>query len=115
MSPCHNWMFDKAIPLGAAPVMRWIGLFRALGWYALAPFLVYSVLAAFRAKDENRRFQLIFLSLAVWVWAIIAATCVLPTSVLVPVMNRPRMARRSSPQIDSIKIRSTIKIKRATT
>ena len=58
---------------GAAPVMRWIGFFRALGWYALAPFLVYSVLAAFRAKDENRRFQLIFLSLAVWVWAIIAA------------------------------------------
>ena len=57
----------------AAPVMRWMGFFRALGWYALAPFLVYGLLAAFRARDERRRFQLIFLGLAIWVWAIIAA------------------------------------------
>jgi hypothetical protein len=58
---------------GAAPVMRWIGFFRAAGWYALAPFLVYAVLASLRARGEDRRSQLIFLSLAVWVWAIIAA------------------------------------------
>jgi hypothetical protein len=58
---------------GAAPVMRWIGFFRAAGWYALAPFLIYAVLASLRARGEDRRSQLIFLSLAVWVWAIIAA------------------------------------------
>jgi hypothetical protein len=58
---------------GAAPVMRWIGFFRALGWYALAPFLVYGLLAALRLKSEPRRFQLIFLNLAIWVWAVIAA------------------------------------------
>jgi hypothetical protein len=58
---------------GAAPIMRWIGFFRAFGWYALAPFLVYGLLAALRLKNEPRRFQLLFLGLAVWVWAVIAA------------------------------------------
>ena len=57
----------------AASIMRWIGFFRGLGWYALAPFLVYGMLAAFRTRDENHRLQLIFLGLAVWAWAIIAA------------------------------------------
>lgn len=58
---------------GAAPIMRWMGFLRALGWYALAPFLVYGLLASLRAKDEPRRYQLIFLGLSMWVWAIIAA------------------------------------------
>jgi hypothetical protein len=58
---------------GAATVMRWIGFFRAAGWYALAPFLVYALLASLRAKEEARRAQLVFLSLAVWVWSVIAA------------------------------------------
>ena len=57
----------------AAPIMRWIGFLRAAGWYALAPFLVYGALASLRARREDRRVQLVFLSLAVWAWAIIAA------------------------------------------
>lgn len=57
----------------AVPIMRWIGFFRGLGWYALAPFLVYGFVATLRAKSEKHQLGLIFLSLAVWTWAIIAA------------------------------------------
>jgi hypothetical protein len=57
----------------AAWIMRVIGFFRAAGWYALAPFLVYGTLVVWRAKQETRRVQLIFLSLAIWAWVVIAA------------------------------------------
>ena len=57
----------------AAAIMRVIGFLRAAGWYALAPFLVYGLTGALRAKEDARRLQLIWLSLAGWAWIIIAA------------------------------------------
>ncbi len=57
----------------AAPLMRIIGFLRAAGWYALAPFLVYGLTGALRAKGEARRMQLIWISVAGWAWIIIAA------------------------------------------
>jgi hypothetical protein len=58
---------------GAAWVMRLIGFFRAAGWYALAPVLVYGIMGALRASTKERRGQLLWLSLAFWVWAAISA------------------------------------------
>jgi hypothetical protein len=46
---------------------------RAAGWYALAPVLLYSLYASFKATDEPRRRQLIWLSLAIWAWIILAS------------------------------------------
>ena len=58
---------------GAAWVMRLIGLLRAAGWYTLAPFLVYALMGLLRMRAEPRRWQLLWLSLAGWVWIAISA------------------------------------------
>jgi hypothetical protein len=58
---------------GAAGIMRIIGFFRAAGWYALAPFLVYGLIAAFRTPARERRAQLIWLGGFIWVWTMISA------------------------------------------
>ncbi len=58
---------------GAAWIMRLIGVLRAVGWYALAPFLVYAVTGILRLRGESRRWQLLWLSLAVWAWIAISA------------------------------------------
>ena len=50
-----------------------VNIFRSLGWYVHAPFLVYALFTSLRAKDEPRRFQLIWLSLIVWIWIFISA------------------------------------------
>lgn len=71
--------------LDAAWIARLTGFFRAIGWYALVPFLLYGILAAFRIPAKNngtsavsiastkRRAQLLWLFGAVWVWVLIAA------------------------------------------
>jgi hypothetical protein len=50
-----------------------INVLRAAGWYALAPLLLYGLYASFKATNEMRRNQLVWLSLAVWAWIIIAS------------------------------------------
>jgi hypothetical protein len=54
-------------------IWRLVNIFRSLGWYLLAPFLVYSLFTSLRARDELRRFQLFWLSLIVWLWIFISA------------------------------------------
>ncbi len=58
--------------LNAAWIARITDFFRAVGWYALAPLLLYALLAAFRTEAKNRRAQLLWLSFAVWAWVVIA-------------------------------------------
>jgi hypothetical protein len=58
---------------GAAWIMRLIGFFRAVGWYALALFLVYGTLGVFRSRSETRRLQLIWISIISWAWIMVAA------------------------------------------
>jgi hypothetical protein len=61
----------------AAWVMRCMGFLRALGWYALAPFLVYAIIRVgggmMRLRAESRRWQLLWLSMVGWVWIAISA------------------------------------------
>jgi hypothetical protein len=57
----------------AAWIMRITGFFRAAGWYALALFLVYGALGAFRSRQEIRRFQLIWISVINWAWIMVSA------------------------------------------
>lgn len=58
---------------GAAWIMRLIGLLRAIGWYALAPFLIYAVTGLLRMRGDPRRRQLLWLSLVGWAWIAISA------------------------------------------
>ncbi len=50
-----------------------INIFRAAGWYLLAPFLIYALFTNLRLKGEPRRYQLIWLGLLVWAWVFISA------------------------------------------
>ena len=57
----------------AAWIMRIIGFLRAAGWYALALFLVYGTLGAFRNRMSPRRLQLIWISIINWAWIMVTA------------------------------------------
>lgn len=57
----------------AAWIMRIIGFLRAAGWYVLALLLVYGALGIFRNRQENRRYQLMWISIINWAWIIISA------------------------------------------
>jgi len=47
--------------LNAVWIARLTGFFRAVGWYALVPLLLYGLLAAFRTPAKARRAQLLWL------------------------------------------------------
>jgi hypothetical protein len=65
-------------------IARITGFFRAVGWYALVPLLLYALLAALRTPAKERDTlterhapvgqgaQLLWLSLAMWAWVLIA-------------------------------------------
>jgi hypothetical protein len=57
----------------APTIWKVVNILRSLGWYALAPFLVYAVFAALRASPGERRAQMLWLSLATWVWILLSA------------------------------------------
>jgi hypothetical protein len=57
----------------AAWFIRIITFLRAVGWYALAPLLLYAILSALRDREEPRRAQIVWLNLVTWIWIIIAA------------------------------------------
>jgi hypothetical protein len=67
--------------LDPAPLIwQVIGVLRALGWYALAPFLIYSVLAALRSQGVTLRPQdvadrriLLWFSIVAVVWVVISS------------------------------------------
>jgi 4-amino-4-deoxy-L-arabinose transferase-like glycosyltransferase len=57
------------------PFWQNVGLFRALGWYVLLPFLAFAPIAAGSLPTGRtaRRRQWLWLGLVVWVWIFIAA------------------------------------------
>ncbi len=52
---------------------RIIGVLRSLGWYALAPFLVYGLFSVWREADSCKRRRILWLALTVGLWIIIAS------------------------------------------
>lgn len=54
-------------------IWRLINVLTSTGWYLLAPLLIYGFINAFRAPVQERRAQLIWLSLVVAGWVMIAA------------------------------------------
>ncbi|NPV75023.1 MAG: hypothetical protein HPY59_01480 [Anaerolineae bacterium] len=54
-------------------VWKFIGVLRALGWYLLAPFLLYGVLAAWKAHPKSERRVLLWFAAAVLVWLVISS------------------------------------------
>ncbi len=54
-------------------VWRVVGVLRALGWYLLAPFLAYGLLAAWRTPERRTRRLWLWLGMMVWVWIALVA------------------------------------------
>lgn len=57
----------------ASPFAHVISTFRAVGWYAIAPIIVYAPLAAFQIKAAKERRILLWLAFAVIAWIVIAS------------------------------------------
>jgi len=55
------------------PLLRVIGIIRSLGWYMLAPFLVYGVFNLWRESDKTRRRLAIWLIFTVISWLLISS------------------------------------------
>lgn len=66
-------VLPAAIADSSLPLWHTIAIIRAAGWYALAPFLVYSLLFFWRESDARKRRIVFWLVLAVFTWLVIAA------------------------------------------
>ncbi len=66
-------MLPAAVTEPSNPFWRTIAIIRSLGWYALAPFLVYGLFSVWREVDARKRRRAIWLALAVAVWIVIAS------------------------------------------
>jgi len=62
-----------AIVEPASVYARIVSIGRALGWYALAPLLMFSGWAAFRNPQAKERRLMFWLFAAVWIWTFIAS------------------------------------------
>ena len=56
----------------SAPFWQTLGIFRALGWYTMLPFLAYAPFSASNMAGPQKR-RWLWLGLVVWVWIIIAS------------------------------------------
>jgi hypothetical protein len=57
----------------AAWIWRIINIFRAIGWYGLAPGLVYGMLVLIPPRRQNHRWQFAWLSLICIAWILVSA------------------------------------------
>lgn len=53
--------------------MRTLGILRGLGWYALLPFLVYSLRSSWKVTDKREQLAWLWLWLVAWTWIIISS------------------------------------------
>jgi hypothetical protein len=55
------------------PFWQAMGIFRALGWYLLLPFVAFSVFSVWTLPEPGQRRQWAWLSTLVWTWVVIAS------------------------------------------
>jgi hypothetical protein len=53
--------------------MRVLGILRGLGWYALLPFLVFSLRSIWKTADKRERFAWLWIWLITWAWIILSS------------------------------------------
>lgn len=66
-------VLPAAVAETAIPFWKTVGIVRSAGWYALAPFLLYSLFAFWKERDPRKRWRLIWLALTVVLWLVIAS------------------------------------------
>lgn len=69
--------FQPVLPAAVAAPAPWIwrslGIFRALGWYALLPLLAYAAVRSWRLEPSRKRRWLVLMACLVWAWVVIAS------------------------------------------
>ena len=53
--------------------MRFLGILRGVGWYALLPFLIYSLYSILKTADKRERLAWLWLWLVTWAWIILSS------------------------------------------
>jgi hypothetical protein len=70
-------IFQPVLPAAIAAPAPWIwrglGIFRALGWYALLPLLAYAIIKIIRLPSSRKKRWLMIIIIFVWVWIFIAS------------------------------------------
>jgi hypothetical protein len=70
-------LFQPVLPAAIADQAPWIwrslGIFRATGWYALLPLLIYGLFRVWRMVPREKRHLLILMVLFVWGWILVAS------------------------------------------
>ena len=66
-------VLPAAVAQTSIPLWRTVGIIRSVGWYALAPFLLYALFTVWREPDPQRRWRAIWLALTVMLWLIVAS------------------------------------------
>ncbi len=66
-------VLPAAIADQAIPIWHSIAIFRAAGWYALAPLMIYGVFTVWKNRSSDDRRILIFLAVVVIFWIVVAS------------------------------------------
>lgn len=70
-------VFQPVLPAAIAAPAPWIwrglGIFRALGWYALAPLLVYALVSVWRLEPSVKKRWLVVMVLVISAWVLVAS------------------------------------------
>jgi len=66
-------VLPAAIAQPSIPLWKVISIVRSVGWYALAPFLIYGMLSVWKVQDGQNRRRLIWLAISVALWLLISS------------------------------------------
>jgi hypothetical protein len=66
-------VLPAAIVDPALPIWHSIAILRGIGWYAIAPLLIYAFLASFKVKDPMDRRILVWMSICMLIWLLISS------------------------------------------
>ncbi|MDI6768592.1 MAG: hypothetical protein QMD04_02825 [Anaerolineales bacterium] len=70
-------LFQPVLPAAIADPAPWpwytLAIFRALGWYALLPLLIFALIASWKVAPKNERRAWLWLWLATWGWIVLSS------------------------------------------
>lgn len=70
-------IFQPILPAAIVDPAPWIwhglAIFRALGWYALLPLLIYALFRGWKVKKSINQRWILFFIVAIWVWILISS------------------------------------------